>query len=395
MKHLFVALICSVLLIVSGCQGVSVVNANINENGELIMYLSDGSSLNAGLVRGSDGKDGADGIDGTDGTNGENGKDGEDGICIVKAAVNDSGELIIRMSDGSLINAGIVNGKDGKDGQDGLNGIDGKDGKDGKDGTDGLDGSIPILDMPVSISADEDNIVIPPDIPATVSAVSSDDVFITDTEDPSLLTGYAGNDTDVTVPDGIHTIGRDTFKNNTSLRSVVIPASVTVIGENAFSGCTALSSVEFSPECSLAEIRANAFEGCPRLTNLDFPDNDMSIAASAFKDSSLSGTITFHGSVSIGEHAFENTLIDSIVLNGTGNMSFTASASSFANCINLSSINLACRQPRLELADDSFLNCSDFIIYTPSRAFAMKYSKSLSASSLGLSGSLAIVWLEG
>lgn len=389
MKHFFAVLICSVLLIVSGCQGVSVVNADINENGELIMYLSDGSSLNAGLVRGSDGQDGADGIDGKDGTNGENGKDGKDGVSIVKAAVNDSGELIIRMSDGSLINAGTVKSKDGRDG---LNGIDGKD---GEDVIDGLDSSAPVLDIPVSIYVDEDNTVTMPDVPATVSAISSDNMFITDTCDPSLLTGYVGNSADITIPDSIHTIGRDTFKNNTSLRSVVIPASVAVIEENAFSRCTALSSVEFSPDCSLTEIKDGAFEGCSRLTALDLPDSDLSIASSAFKDSSLSGTITFHGSVSIAEHAFEHTLIENIILTGSGNTTFTASASSFANCVNLSSINLACRQLRLEFADDSFLNCSDLIIYTPSKALAMKYSKSLSASSLGLSGALAIVWQEG
>ncbi len=83
-------------------EGRSIVRSAINENGELVLYYSDGSYDNVGAVVGADGKDGVDGIDGVNGVDGKDGINGKDGI------------------DG-------VDGKNGKNGKDGINGVDGKD----------------------------------------------------------------------------------------------------------------------------------------------------------------------------------------------------------------------------------------------------------------------------
>lgn len=93
-------------------------------------------------VNGKDGKDGIngiDGIDGKDGINGTDGKDGEngkDGVGIVDIIRNENNEIIVILSDGTTKNLGKVT--DGKDGENGENGKDGKDGEKGKDGNDGL-----------------------------------------------------------------------------------------------------------------------------------------------------------------------------------------------------------------------------------------------------------------
>ena len=55
---------------------VSIVHSEINVNGELVVYYSDGFVQNLGKVVGADGQDGADGMDGQDGQNGTNGSDG-------------------------------------------------------------------------------------------------------------------------------------------------------------------------------------------------------------------------------------------------------------------------------------------------------------------------------
>ena len=94
---------------------MSIVDAKVNENGELILYMSNNTTINAGLVRGEHGKDGVDGLNGADGKDGVNGKNGRDGV------------------DGK-------DGADGKDGRDGIDGTNGRDGVDGKDGKDGADG---------------------------------------------------------------------------------------------------------------------------------------------------------------------------------------------------------------------------------------------------------------
>lgn len=60
-----------------------IVNAQINENGELILIYQDGVEQNLGVVVGRDGADGQDGTDGTNGQNGTNGVDGADGSLVI------------------------------------------------------------------------------------------------------------------------------------------------------------------------------------------------------------------------------------------------------------------------------------------------------------------------
>lgn len=105
---LILCLVISTLCILSGCDKMTAdpIDAEINSDGELIIKFSDGSEKNLGLVVG---KDGADGKDGEDGKNG-------------------------------------APGADGKDGENGKPGADGKDGADGEDGT---------VDISLSINTDD------------------------------------------------------------------------------------------------------------------------------------------------------------------------------------------------------------------------------------------------
>ena len=99
---LLLTIVCLVTIALSaaGCAEQKMPSFSINEAGELICTLPDGSTQNLGKVRGQDGEDGQDGRDGLDGKDGQNGLNGKDGI----------------------------NGQDGKDGEDGQNGKDGEDG---------------------------------------------------------------------------------------------------------------------------------------------------------------------------------------------------------------------------------------------------------------------------
>lgn len=70
---------------------------------------------------GKDGKNGLNGKDGKDGINGLNGRNGSDGVGVLNAAVNDKGDLIIKLTNNKVINAGHVKGQNGA----GINGHDG------------------------------------------------------------------------------------------------------------------------------------------------------------------------------------------------------------------------------------------------------------------------------
>ena len=89
---------------------------------------------------GINGTNGVDGKDGKDGEKGEDGADGKDGVGISGAAIETNNHLILTLSNGDTIDVGVVVGADGKDGQDGANGKDGINGTNGADGKDGKDG---------------------------------------------------------------------------------------------------------------------------------------------------------------------------------------------------------------------------------------------------------------
>lgn len=104
---------------VDGADGVSITGASVNGSGHLILTLSSGGPVDAGLVKGADGADGSDGADGADGA---------DGVSITGASVNGSGHLILTLSTGGTVDAGLVKGADGADGTDGTDGTDGSNG---------------------------------------------------------------------------------------------------------------------------------------------------------------------------------------------------------------------------------------------------------------------------
>lgn len=104
----------------NGADGVGIENAVVDENGNLIITLSDGTVHNLGKVTGEKGDAGKDG------------QDGSNGNGIQSAEIDADGNLIITFTDGVVTNLGKIVGTDGK------NGTDGKDGKDGVDGKNGI-----------------------------------------------------------------------------------------------------------------------------------------------------------------------------------------------------------------------------------------------------------------
>ncbi len=140
----------------------------------------------------------------------------------------------------------------------------------------------------------------------------------------------------VTIGTGVTEIGNSVFHNCTGLKSVTIPDSVTSIGEKAFYGCTALESVSL-PE-NLDTIGDYAFYNCTGLKNIAIPDN-----------------VT-----SIGENAFNNcAALESVSL--PENLD-TIGAYSFHECANLTGIRIP--ENVTSIGDYAFFNCSSLTSIT-------------------------------
>ena len=135
-----------------GKDGTGINNIEISNDGNLLITLTNGTSLNLGNIKGAKGDQGIQGekgdkgdqgiqgekgdqgvqgekgdagINGTDGINGTN---GADGVGITDVTINADNELVLSFSNGNVINLGNIKGSKGDKGDKGDSGLNGKDG---------------------------------------------------------------------------------------------------------------------------------------------------------------------------------------------------------------------------------------------------------------------------
>lgn len=356
----------------TAAEPASIVDAKIDENGNLILFMSSGTTINAGYVRGMQGEDGVDGIDGVNGDS------------ITSAYVDEYGDLQLQLSDDRVVNAGHVqgadgrngrdgadgqdgrdgkdgedgeDGRDGKDGQDGKDGLNGQDGEDGKDGEDGIDGLTPSI-------GDNGNWWIG-DTDTGVQAGAGEEFIFNDRGNGTTLLAYVGHDPDVVIPEKTRHIGEGAFQNNKSLTTVKISNNVSGIMEKAFSGCVSLESVDFP--VNLLYIENEAFKGCHLLTQVDLGNKNrlQSIDESAFEGCNNLRTVKLPNSLTrIENRAFYNTSLESITIPQKVNY---IGEEAFANVFTLESLIFAHTDKstvQLRIEDRAFYRCGTSYSYS-------------------------------
>ena len=181
----------------------------------------------------------------------------------------------------------------------------------------------------------------------------------------TTLTSYTGTDEEVIVPEGVTRIGRDAFKNNTTIRRVVLPESCDYIQYAIFTTCTNLEEVVIN--CKTITFSSTNIFGSVVVTVYGYPYSEVPAYCAKYANVTFvameqpesekftidaSGKLTRYwgtdevvtvpeGVTSVSAKAFlNNTSVKKVILPGTCT---TVSTGAFTGCSALEEIELLSR----------------------------------------------------
>jgi len=196
---------------------------------------------------------------------------------------------------------------------------------------------------------------------------------------------YLNNElvTDLVIPEGVTSIGTNTFNGFSTLTSVTIPKSVKAIGKYAFENCSNLNDVYISDisawcEISFEDSSSNPLSSADNLylngepvTSIVIPDGITQINDYAFYSYSNLEHVTISKDVtSIGSYAFSGcTKLISVTL-PDGVTEILSDA--FSNCLNLTVINIPYSVTSID--HFAFSDCNNLTIHGYSGSYAEEYA---------------------
>jgi hypothetical protein len=165
------------------------------------------------------------------------------------------------------------------------------------------------------------------------------------------LLKYQGTSTNVTIPEGVKTIGTLAFMDNDKIKTVTMPDTLKRIEDSAFLYCEKLNKVIFSK--NLEYIGELAFSGTD-LTSVSFPESLRLIGKGAFSGCELTELKLNSGLEVIGIEAFCGVPIKKVTIPKTVE---TISSLAFNFCENLTSVTISNGVKRIE--SNAFGDCKN------------------------------------
>ncbi len=186
---------------------------------------------------------------------------------------------------------------------------------------------------------------------------------------PDTVTAIADNAfhncdalTEITIGNGVKTIGVTAFAYCDALEKATIGDGVETIGNSAFASCSSLTSVEMGD--GLQTIGESAFYNCQALVDVDFGSSVKVIGVRAFKMCKSIKTLNFPDSLeTIGNYAFtpysndtwNNYYGSSITEINFGKGIKTIGYGAFYNCDNITAVEIG--ESLTSIGDSAFYDC--------------------------------------
>lgn len=136
----------------------------------------------------------------------------------------------------------------------------------------------------------------------------------------------------ITLNNGIETIGERAFRDMNNLKTIIIPDSVTSIEDNAFNNCSVLTNLVLSD--SITTIGNAAFSGCTSLEKIVLPSKLTSLGNVAF--GGCNAEIIFPSSLKSIPELGSNAVKKVTIPEGVETIGYQA----FCSCSNLTEITL-------------------------------------------------------
>ena len=121
--------------------------------------------------------------------------------------------------------------------------------------------------------------------------------------------------TEITIPNGVTSIGKNAFAGCTSITKVIIPNTVTSISQGAFMNCTNLTTIEFETGINISEIPDDFCYNNIELSNIVIPEKINKIGRRSFKNTNIQSLTIPNNVQIIGISAFEGSKITNLTLN--------------------------------------------------------------------------------
>ena len=157
---------------------------------------------------------------------------------------------------------------------------------------------------------------------------------------------------EVTLSEGLQSIGQSAFNNCDYLTDINLPSSLTSIGNSAFYSCDALVSIVIPN--SITELGEYAFAYCSKLSSVTLSTSMTSISREAFRNTGLRSITIPEGVTTIGNNAFSScSSLTTVSLPST----LTSMAGyAFFGCSSLVTINLP--SSLINMGEYAFSDCS-------------------------------------